>query len=64
MKENAIPHNPEVVGSSPASATIINTGFRKKSGVFLLFEDMQRKQMEHCGNGLLFLYCFSARQPF
>ena len=28
-------HNPEVVGSSPASATIKNTGFRKKSGVFL-----------------------------
>ena len=31
------PHNPEVVGSSPASATIKNTGFRKKSGVFLTF---------------------------
>ena len=31
-------HNPEVVGSSPASATIKNTGFRKKSGVFLTFE--------------------------
>ena len=30
-------HNPEVVGSSPASATIKNTGFRKKSGVFLTF---------------------------
>ena len=27
-------HNPEVVGSSPASATIKSTGFRKKSGVF------------------------------
>ena len=32
-------HNPEVVGSSPASATIKNTGFRKKSGVFLTFRD-------------------------
>ena len=31
-------HNPEVVGSSPASATIKNTGFRKKFGVFLTFE--------------------------
>ena len=31
-------HNPEVVGSSPASATIKNTGFRKKSGAFLTFE--------------------------
>ena len=30
-------HNPEVVGSSPASATIKNTEFRKKSGVFLTF---------------------------
>ena len=30
------PHNPEVVGSSPASATIKNTGFRKKPGVFLI----------------------------
>ena len=30
-------HNPEVVGSSPASATRKNTGFRKKSGVFLTF---------------------------
>ena len=30
-------HNPEVVGSSPASATIKNTGFRKESGVFLTF---------------------------
>ena len=31
-------HNPEVVGSRPASATIKNTGFRKKSGAFLTFE--------------------------
>ena len=28
-------HNPEVVGSSPASATIKSTGFRKRSGAFL-----------------------------
>ena len=33
----AFTHNPEVVGSSPASATIKNTGFQKKSGVFLTF---------------------------
>ena len=35
-------HNPEVVGSSPASATIKNTGFRKKSGVFLTFESKMK----------------------
>ena len=35
-------HNPEVVGSSPASATIKNTGFRKKSGVFLTLMDKMR----------------------
>ena len=35
-------HNPEVVGSSPASATIKNTGFQKKSGVFLTFWDKMR----------------------
>lgn len=31
------PHNPEVVGSSPASATIKTPDFDKKSGVFLTF---------------------------
>ena len=36
-------HNPEVVGSSPASATIKNTGFRKKSGVFLTFRHKMKK---------------------
>ena len=36
-------HNPEVVGSSPASATIKNTGFRKKSGVFLTFWHKMKK---------------------
>ena len=30
-------HNPEVVGSSPASATIIAPDFDKKSGAFLTF---------------------------
>ena len=30
-------HNPEVVGSSPASATIIIPDFFKKSGIFLTF---------------------------
>ena len=30
-------HNPEVVGSSPASATIITPDFDMKSGVFLTF---------------------------
>ena len=36
-------HNPEVVGSSPASATIKSTGFRKKSGVFLTFRHKMKK---------------------
>ena len=36
-------HNPEVVGSSPASATIKNTGFRKESGVFLTFWHKMKK---------------------
>ena len=31
-------HNPEVVGSSPASATIKTPDFDKKSGVFLTFQ--------------------------
>ena len=39
IPEFSSPHNPEVVGSSPASATIRNTGFRKKPGVFLTFRD-------------------------
>ena len=30
-------HNPEVVGSSPASATIKTPDFDKKSGIFLTF---------------------------
>ena len=30
-------HNPEVVGSSPASATIENSRFRQKTAVFLTF---------------------------
>ena len=30
-------HNPEVVGSSPASATIKTPDFDKKSGAFLTF---------------------------
>ena len=32
-------HNPEVVGSSPASATIKTPDFTTKSGVFLTFGD-------------------------
>ena len=32
-------HNPEVVGSSPASATIKTPDFDKKSGVFLTFKN-------------------------
>ena len=31
-------HNPEVVGSSPASATIKTPDFATKSGVFLIFD--------------------------
>ena len=30
-------HNPEVVGSSPASATIKNSRFHQKTAVFLTF---------------------------
>ena len=36
-------HNPEVVGSSPASATIKTPDFGTKSGVFLTF----RSKTEH-----------------
>ena len=36
MRSNR-PHNPEVVGSSPASATINRTGFHLKSGSFSNF---------------------------
>ena len=32
-------HNPEVVGSSPASATIKRTGFHLKSGSFSNFSE-------------------------
>ena len=39
-------HNPEVVGSSPASATIKAPDFNKKSGVFLTFQrKMERPKM-------------------
>ena len=34
-------HNPEVVGSSPASATIKTPDFDTKFGVFLTFYGMQ-----------------------
>ena len=33
----SIAHNPEVVGSNPASATTKNSHFRKKMAVFLCF---------------------------
>ena len=36
-QEFSSPHNPEVVGSSPASATIKTPDFTTKSGVFLTF---------------------------
>ena len=35
-------HNPEVVGSSPASATIKNSRFHKKTAVFLTFWWLQK----------------------
>ena len=39
-------HNPEVVGSSPASATIKTPDFTTKSGVFLTFgAEMKRRKM-------------------
>ena len=37
LEPQKCPHNPEVVGSSPASATIKTPDFDKKSGVFLTF---------------------------
>ena len=37
QKEKSSSHNPEVVGSSPASATIKTPDFTTKSGVFLTF---------------------------
>ena len=37
FREAVLPLNPEVVGSSPASATIKTSDFSKKSDVFLTF---------------------------
>ena len=37
LEPQKCPHNPEVVGSSPASATIKAPDFDKKSGAFLTF---------------------------
>ena len=37
LEPQKCPHNPEVVGSSPASATIKTPDFDKKSGAFLTF---------------------------
>ena len=37
LEHQKCPHNPEVVGSSPASATIKTPDFDKKSGAFLTF---------------------------
>ena len=37
LEPQKCPHNPEVVGSSPASTTIKTPDFDKKSGVFLTF---------------------------
>ena len=37
LEPKKCPHNPEVLGSSPASETIKTPDFYKKSGVFLTF---------------------------
>ena len=42
-------HNPEVVGSSPASATIKNSRFRQKTAVFLTFWRLQKLQTLRLG---------------
>jgi len=43
------PHNPEVVGSSPASATIKNSRFHQKTAVFLTFWWLQKLQTLRLG---------------
>ena len=42
-------HNPEVVGSSPATATIKNSCFRQKTAVFLTFRWLQKLQTLRLG---------------
>ena len=42
-------HNPEVVGSSPASATKIIPDFDKKPGIFLTFWWLQKLQTLRLG---------------
>ena len=42
-------HNPEVVGSSPASATIKNSRFLQKTAVFLTFWRLQKLQTLRLG---------------
>ena len=44
-------HNPEVVGSSPASATIKTPVFKKNTGVFLAFlQEMKMEQKSFWAN--------------
>ena len=43
------PHNPEVVGSSPASAAIKNSRFHQKTDVFLTFWWLQKLQALRLG---------------
>ena len=54
-------HNPEVVGSSPASATIKTPDFDKKSGVFLTFwwKIEQSKMPWGIAAGIVSKYAFS-----
>ena len=44
LEPQKCPHNPEAVGSSPASATIKTSDFDKKSCVFLTFWWLQKLQ--------------------
>ena len=45
-------HNPEVVGSSPASATIKALDFGMKSGAFLTFVTILPRPQIHFGDSL------------
>ena len=59
-------HNPEVVGSSPASATTKTPDFCKKSGVFLTFlRKMDRSKMPWgIATGIVPKYAISKNREF
>ena len=49
LEPQKCPHNPEVVGSIPASATIKNSRFHQKTSVFLTFWWLQKLQALRLG---------------